>query len=482
MMKAIDIRSESAVKLLAEFLDIDAPYTEGGRHTNAEHFAHEVYSYVRSPFRDLFVYDTAIQYDFVNEAPPPEQRGHGPGTSRRPGPSVKGKGRADPSCATPVDVDESGPIALPVSEAGSSSVAQSSNQVESPAPPSWPSRARPLRFGHRSLLQSVQTHLKQGVDNQMSGFKGKPERHHDSSMTHDSTSSTPPALLARLSDVTPTSGAQLADRGSELGASTRSQSTAIPHRDLPPKGTTLPSPSREVHSAEIMPQSRTKVALEPRSIPETKSDKLPSPSPSSSIHDRQTPQASRPSQIHGMPENIRILGAAKGQANLTTSTLSPPTPSLSILDRATTTTTTATTSLPISSSSEKLSQHDVAPGIQHMGISLHDSSFDHHEPRPLISAHANDDQSHQSSRKELLARLEREKLQACAEELGSDRTSRMSDVDRHAMSTFEPEQVPGSTVVDPHVIEAKLRTRAQLQVRLAAERSSLVSHVVSLLH
>ena len=39
-MKAIDIRSESAVKLISEFLDMDAPYTPGGRHVNAEHFAH----------------------------------------------------------------------------------------------------------------------------------------------------------------------------------------------------------------------------------------------------------------------------------------------------------------------------------------------------------------------------------------------------------------------------------------------------------
>ena len=40
IMKSIDIRSESAVKLLAEFLDMDATYIEGGRHVNAEHFAH----------------------------------------------------------------------------------------------------------------------------------------------------------------------------------------------------------------------------------------------------------------------------------------------------------------------------------------------------------------------------------------------------------------------------------------------------------
>ncbi len=40
LMKAIDIRSESAVKLLAEFLDLDAPYEAGNHHVNAEHFAH----------------------------------------------------------------------------------------------------------------------------------------------------------------------------------------------------------------------------------------------------------------------------------------------------------------------------------------------------------------------------------------------------------------------------------------------------------
>jgi hypothetical protein len=60
-MKSIDIRSESAVKLIAEFLDMDTPYTITGRKTNAEHFAHEVYCYLRSPYRDLSVYDGVVQ-------------------------------------------------------------------------------------------------------------------------------------------------------------------------------------------------------------------------------------------------------------------------------------------------------------------------------------------------------------------------------------------------------------------------------------
>lgn len=47
-MKSIDIRSESAVKLLSEFLDMDAPYVPGGRHANAEHFAHGQLAPIRS--------------------------------------------------------------------------------------------------------------------------------------------------------------------------------------------------------------------------------------------------------------------------------------------------------------------------------------------------------------------------------------------------------------------------------------------------
>jgi hypothetical protein len=40
LMKSIDIRSEGAVRLLAGFLDMDAPYVPGERHVIAEHFAH----------------------------------------------------------------------------------------------------------------------------------------------------------------------------------------------------------------------------------------------------------------------------------------------------------------------------------------------------------------------------------------------------------------------------------------------------------
>lgn len=43
-MRSIDIRAESAVKLIAEFLDMDKSYSPGGRYENAEHFVHGKHS------------------------------------------------------------------------------------------------------------------------------------------------------------------------------------------------------------------------------------------------------------------------------------------------------------------------------------------------------------------------------------------------------------------------------------------------------
>ncbi|KAL4249007.1 hypothetical protein ABKN59_006410 [Abortiporus biennis] len=69
LMKSLDIRSEPAIKLLAEFLDMDSDHDlqvvghNGGPRSNAEHFAHELYCYLRSPYRDLTVYDSVVQYD-----------------------------------------------------------------------------------------------------------------------------------------------------------------------------------------------------------------------------------------------------------------------------------------------------------------------------------------------------------------------------------------------------------------------------------
>ncbi|KAG2071248.1 hypothetical protein BDR04DRAFT_517777 [Suillus decipiens] len=71
LMKSIDIRAESTIKLLSEFLDLDTPYIEGQRHPNAEHFAHEIYCYIRSG-RDLSIYDKLVQYDTSPDLSPRE--------------------------------------------------------------------------------------------------------------------------------------------------------------------------------------------------------------------------------------------------------------------------------------------------------------------------------------------------------------------------------------------------------------------------
>ncbi|KAG2089328.1 uncharacterized protein F5147DRAFT_40996 [Suillus discolor] len=72
-MKSIGIRAESAVKLLSEFLDLlDTPYIEGQTHPNAEHFAHEIYCYMRRG-RDLSIYDNLVEYDTFPDPPPHEQ-------------------------------------------------------------------------------------------------------------------------------------------------------------------------------------------------------------------------------------------------------------------------------------------------------------------------------------------------------------------------------------------------------------------------
>lgn len=60
LLKAIDIRSEPAIRLLAEFLEM--PNGDGPNYPNGpEHFAHELYSFLRSPFKELRKWDDIIQ-------------------------------------------------------------------------------------------------------------------------------------------------------------------------------------------------------------------------------------------------------------------------------------------------------------------------------------------------------------------------------------------------------------------------------------
>lgn len=56
LMKALDIRSEPAVRLLSEFLDLDAD--RGHEHDNAEHFAHGKFITPGCPW----LYDAAMRH------------------------------------------------------------------------------------------------------------------------------------------------------------------------------------------------------------------------------------------------------------------------------------------------------------------------------------------------------------------------------------------------------------------------------------
>jgi hypothetical protein len=62
-MKSIDIRSEAAVNLLAEFLDMDTGNNGGGR-KNAEHFAHGEFCFVLIIIIFLACFGYFMEYDY----------------------------------------------------------------------------------------------------------------------------------------------------------------------------------------------------------------------------------------------------------------------------------------------------------------------------------------------------------------------------------------------------------------------------------
>ncbi|KAF5376455.1 hypothetical protein D9615_008609 [Tricholomella constricta] len=565
VMKAIDIRSESAVKLLAEFLDMDSPYVEGGRHVNAEHFAHgkviavitsePVASspsiYVKSPFRDLFVYDTVVQkiplrrtnagvgdgsrcpdpilppgliltpvlvLDLVIHYPSSNQRRatftsphrhrsrsggrhHNEdrprdqtnsslndavrGTSRRPTGTAKGKGRADPEPESVIteDVaahDRPGPQAA----AGSAFVAQGDSRLDSHAPQTQAStliRTKPPR--NRTLLESVQAHLTLRTEARSNGSgnqseKGKrcidAERHPGISSLTQESSSTVPALLARLTD--PTEMARPTDRGPEFNALTFLGSTANRHQGLPSADNrTTVQPSR-MSAPEIMARTRARMAkndrsvdLNPRSISQSEAV-VPSSSSASRpgiqervfTHESIPTQASPPGYI-ATAEDFTGGKAKSGVEN------SPSPRATSTRGRATNKNSLQLYQIPISRSSDDLRHHEAPSNAHHMAMWGNSS-----DERPSISAHIND-QSHPSSdnRTKLLARLEREKHHALNVDTGvslsaADHCGKPPNTDHDSYS-----RTPGKaidTVVSPHLIEAQLRTRAQLQVRLAAEK------------
>lgn len=75
LIKAVDVRSDVAVRLLAEYLDppaqphshphppasASASHAQSGLRNGAEHFAHELYSWLRSPYKELRQWDLVAQ-------------------------------------------------------------------------------------------------------------------------------------------------------------------------------------------------------------------------------------------------------------------------------------------------------------------------------------------------------------------------------------------------------------------------------------
>ncbi|KAG6878905.1 hypothetical protein C0992_006785 [Termitomyces sp. T32_za158] len=493
LMKSLDIRSESAVKLLAEFLDLDGPHVEGGRYVNAEHFAHEIYSFVRSPFRDLFVYDSVVQYDAVFEEPSPTQLGRRWGsvhshsrscsparnvgrsrsvsnsptgrrsptndvqqnresstnvrginascrnqpdkgdtartnanfnnardTSRRAGYSTtrKERGRehfAHETAVNHVEVAEDARLEVEA-PAGEHSVAHSSDQSCFPVPSP---RLSVIRPGHRSLAQSVHTHLKRGLVNQRRGFKGtRPERHLDPLLSAPSNSASATALLAQSSD--------------SLSSPQRTEYGPESYRLVPQRASIhLSSP------VELLPHARA-------STTQGVATTLTRGASTSSVP---VPD----SRSHPSPSSLMLSFAPLSGGFATTSNTSLHTAAID-------------------------SPHQIMSGVHHVVIPSQDNPIDE-STRPLISTDVSDADFGSTH---LSVRLEREKLRAqcvMAEEITDipqpmDSSSNTAESLHKQMLSVQSEQVHDGSVNDPHVMETKLRKRAHLQVRLAAEKRS----------
>ncbi|GLB42610.1 putative zinc finger, C3HC4 type (RING finger) [Lyophyllum shimeji] len=519
MMKSIDIRSESAIKLLAEFLDMDAPYVEGGRHFNAEHFAHEVYSYLRSPFRDLFVYDTAVQYDAVPETSPSPGRRRGRSgqvgrlaSAERDGPRVRSKERRrrrrersndvrevyEPSTSADLrprqrsdeDVargsrgrtakgkeraDAEADVAISENVVEVASVAQATGQsdLEVPQPPLLASeRKRPPRM--RSLLESVQAHLTLGSSR--SAIKSETaKRHHDNSSFQRNKSSTAPALLARLSD--PAEILQRTQSGRTSEALTPQPGTAHRHKDSAADGQ-LNSQHTEISAHKTTAQTRGRV-VENLKTSESHSGSQPGTAGSgSSSRLRTGVQAT--ALLHTLAASRQLRVASGSLDDVLAQQLSeredilglPLTSTSSTRGRATNRSLLQNREPPVSRSQDDLHDHEV-PSNTH-DAAMRGNPVD--ERPPISTRHINvDDKSHPSTassdprtRTELLARLERGKRQAhCAAD------TRVNEaVSAPGDAAVAAQAVETTRAIDPQLMEEKLRRLAQLQVRLAGEKRS----------
>ncbi|KAF7333488.1 E3 ubiquitin-protein ligase Topors [Mycena venus] len=285
IMKAIDIRSESAVKLLSEFLDLDAPYVEGGRHVNAEHFAHEVYSYVRSPYKDLFVYDSVVQYEVAPDVPPPavEPRRRWRAEQTEAAHIQYNEPERLPPTPAATETTETlnttgkarsipGPIASKEEISIPASAPREESATESVVPPlaEAASRSKPPRVRNRSLFESVQAHLAVPSRKQRETMNpalhpspgssnAKPSADFDN---EDADTGSVPSLLTRLSDPGTRQPIYKPDKGNGAAATTKTKIPVDAVSEIPIEGTEdLPQTRRSTFSApEIMARTRARLA------------------------------------------------------------------------------------------------------------------------------------------------------------------------------------------------------------------------------
>ncbi|KAG6872622.1 hypothetical protein C0995_008281 [Termitomyces sp. Mi166 len=304
-------------------------------------------------------------------------------TSLRPGISAKGKEREKPeqerlaheTAKNHVDISEEACVqAGEIKTRATSPVAQSSGQRYIPPPPPRPCSIRP---GHRSLVQSVQTHLKRGSD-QLDGPKGtRPAHHHDLLSIHSDTS-LPLALSTRLSD--PLAAITRTERASELDILTPTQSTGGRH------GTSSDNKTQHVQisTPETMAQNH---ASTPRMVVNS--------------------QTTTSSVVHPSDSSSHLTSSSPHMPIIDLMETPLPSTTLSVGGSATTTSETLFPTI-----LEGLLHQEATSNTHPMGtmsIPIDDST------RPSMSTVTSDDEFRSTTshpRKNLLARLERERFRA----------------------------------------------------------------------
>ncbi|KAG6828041.1 hypothetical protein H0H92_009541 [Tricholoma furcatifolium] len=383
--------------------------------------------------------------------------------------NTKGKGRDESLYEvsnTPFNESETGAL-IELRPAKSAHVAQLSAAAEAPAPPSRPSTLKPLRDGHRSLLQSVKTHLKQASNTLPGGFRGKEaERHRHGHSPHDTS---PPSLLARLSDALD-NDIQRGEHGPEGRCSTLSENQADHFLGSSSADNDFqPSHLTRMSAPEIMAQTRVRMAQT-----STGSRSTPTSSSSPQPKDHSTPAvANPPVRISDSIKNTSS-GPVNDQGN---PTISPLEPTSSLGCAATATSRSSFHATPPLTTSENLfHQHSES----HMGISRLGNSTD---DGPSMSTNFLVDESHSShspsSHSKPLPRLATQNFSAHFENQRSQPPEEIDEVSSSADIDGQPSNLPTThqaldtrAVMDAHVMEAKLRTRVKLQSRLAAEKRS----------